>query len=69
MEKLKEFFQETSGCFSSARLIYIVWALGLFVTWALVSVKTGTMPELPESTIVILGLVAGGKVVQRFGEK
>jgi hypothetical protein len=63
-----QFFQDTDGKLSATRLVMIIWAFGVLIVWGFVTLKTGTLTELPNSVVEILGIVLTGKVVQKFGE-
>lgn len=67
--KLGEFVQDNSGGLSSMRLIFLTWGLGLFLVWAGISIRTGTLQPLPDSLIILTLGISGTKAVQRFGEK
>ena len=61
--------QDNSGGASSARVLLLIWGVGVLIIWAYICVKTGALAALPsEAVMVILGLSAS-KTVQRFGEK
>jgi hypothetical protein len=54
---------------SATRLAFLLWAIGVLIVWACVSLATKSLLALPESVVTILGILMGGKAVQRFGEK
>ncbi len=54
---------------SATRIGFLLWVVGLFGVWAYASVRAGALQSVPESVTTILGLLTGGKVVQRFAEK
>lgn len=58
--------------FSSSRLLASSWGLGVLVVWIVTSVistsKGGGLQPIPESVVTILGILVGGKTLQRFGE-
>ena len=69
--KILEFLQEDSGALSSTRLLFLIWGIGGFVLWVLVSLRLtppGFAPLSWEYIGVVLSL-GGVKVVQKFGEK
>lgn len=68
MSRLGEFFQEANGSFSSSRLAFLLWAIGTLVVWILTSVKAGALQPIPESALMILGMLMTGKVVQKWAE-
>jgi hypothetical protein len=55
--------------FSAMRLALLLWVVGVLAVWIYASLQAGTLQPIPESVITILGLLAGGKAVQRFGER
>lgn len=54
---------------SATRLAMLLWALSVLVVWIVISVRTNVPASIPESVVTILGIVLGGKAIQRFGEK
>lgn len=60
--------REKKGKVSSSRVLLLVWGVGIFVVWTLVSIINRNIAEIPESVVTILGILSGSKVVQRFGE-
>lgn len=68
MENISTFLEDNNGGFSATRLAFLLWVVGLLVIWLLAFFKTGAMPEIPTSVLTLLGILMGGKVVQRFGE-
>ncbi|RMF58914.1 MAG: hypothetical protein D6748_07535 [Calditrichaeota bacterium] len=69
MTRLAEFLQEKNGNFSSTRLAFLLWVLGTLFVWIFISIKNLTLQPLPESVIIIIGILMTGKVTQKFGEK
>jgi hypothetical protein len=68
--KWRQFFQDKANQeFSTTRLVRFIWATGVLVVWAVVSIVAKSVQSIPESVITILGLALGGKAVQRFGEQ
>ena len=63
------FLQGPDGIYSSNRLAFLTWTLGLFLVWAVLSFRTGTLQPIPESVAMVLGILMTGKVVQVFGER
>lgn len=66
--KILEFLQDDNGGFSATRLAFLLWVLGLLTIWLIASAKAGSLQAIPESVITLLGILMGGKVVQKFGE-
>ncbi len=69
MSKLAEFLQEKNGNFSSTRLAFLMWVLGTLIVWIIVSLQNSQLAPVPESIIIIFGILMTGKVTQKFGEK
>lgn len=67
--KIEEFLQKENGGFSSTRLAFLLWAVGVIIIWIVNSAKSGILQPVDGSVITIMGIVMGGKVVQKFGEK
>src|SRR5439155_9954120 len=68
--RLQQFVEDKKeGQFSAMRLAFLLWAVGVFAVWAYASISAGELRGIPESVVTILGLLAGGKVVQRYGER
>ncbi|MDR3563583.1 MAG: hypothetical protein P4N59_19415 [Negativicutes bacterium] len=63
------FLQEADGGFSATRLGFLLWVIGTIIVWAVCSIKTATLLEIPSSVQVIIGILMTGKVVQKYGEK
>jgi hypothetical protein len=69
MSNLSSFLEDNSGGFSSTRLAFLLWVVGVLVIWLYTSVQSCALVKIDDSVIVILGILMGGKTVQRFGEK
>lgn len=67
--KIEEFLQQEDGGFSSTRLAFLIWAVGVLVIWIISSLKNSALQPIDSTVITILGILMGGKVVQKFGEK
>ena len=65
----KEFLEDNNGGFSAMRLSLLIWILGVLVVWVRVSWHNGVLQAIPDPIVAILGILVGGKSVQRFGEK
>lgn len=66
---LKTVLQDNSGGLSSTRLSMLLWVVGVFVVWAAISVTNKALQDLPDSVLVLFGILITGKVTQRFGER
>jgi hypothetical protein len=62
------FIREENGKLSSSRLLLMIWGGGVFLIWAISSLKSATLQTIPDSVITVVGLCLGAKTVQRFGE-
>lgn len=68
LKGISSFVREKDGKVSSSRLLFLIWGVGIFLTWAYISYQTKNLQPIPESVVTILGILAGTKAVQRFGE-
>lgn len=67
---LSEFVKEkATNKLSASRLLLLLWGIGVLIIWAITSLKTGVLATIPDSVVTVLGIVVGGKTIQRFGEK
>lgn len=66
--RFAEFFQENNGNFSATRLAFLLWSLGVFVVWSIVSIRVQALQTPPPEVMEIIGILMTGKVVQKFGE-
>ena len=71
MKRLTEFLQEDNGGLSSTRLLFLVWGLGGFIVWTLLSLRMvpPAFAILPLEYVGVVLSLGGVKVVQKFGEK
>lgn len=73
MENIKvvQFLQDERGQFSSTRLAFLLWTIGLLVVWVFGSLSNpgGTLLEIPNSVIIIISAFMAGKVIQKHAEK
>jgi hypothetical protein len=69
MSKNSGFLQDDSGNLSSTRLALLLWVIGVLVIWGAASLKTGELKAIPDSVTTVIGLLMGGKVMQKFGER
>ncbi len=65
---LGSFIREENGKLSSSRLLMMLWGGGIFVVWAIASLKGEALQAIPDSVLTVIGIFVGGKTVQRFGE-
>lgn len=61
--------EDNSGGFSAMRLGFLLWLVGVLAVWIFQSVSTQTVVQIDSSVVTIVGLLAGSKAVQRFGEE
>ena len=66
--KFAEFFQENNGTLSATRLAFLIWAFGVLVVWGIPSIRHEKLEPIPESVVVVIGMLMTGKVVQKFSE-
>ncbi|NJM58923.1 MAG: hypothetical protein HC857_18045 [Synechococcales cyanobacterium RU_4_20] len=65
---LDGFIRENTGKLSSSRLLILLWGGGVFLIWAVSSLRAEMLQPIPESVITVVGVLIGAKTVQRFGE-
>ncbi|MBU0700197.1 hypothetical protein KKE26_02715 [bacterium] len=68
--KILQFLQDEKGMFSSTRLVFIIWGIGVFVVWAIVSIRSTTpgLVQIDTNMMLVLLSLMTGKAVQKFGE-
>lgn len=66
--QVSEFLQEAEGGFSATRLVFIIWSLGALLMWMVMSFYKGTLQPVDPAVATILGILMGGKTLQRFAE-
>lgn len=55
---------------SSIRALMLIWNIGIFIIWSMISVYKQELQIIPESVVTIIVLITFGKVTQKiFGEK
>ncbi len=69
MSKSTGFLQDDNGNLSSMRLAFLLWVVGVLVIWGVASLKAGELKIIPDSVTTIVGVLMGGKVMQKFGEQ
>ncbi len=70
-EKLKQAFQDgATDKIDAMRIAFLFWSVLVFFVWAFATYRhSWVLQPIPDSVVTVLGLLAGGKAVQRFGEK
>lgn len=63
-----EFLQEDNGGFSSTRLAFLIWVLGVLIVWMYDSIQSGALQKIDNSVVTLIGVLMTGKVVQKFKE-
>jgi hypothetical protein len=65
--KIFEFFQDDNGIYSSTRLAFLLWVIGVLVVWCIKSIQCPglELANIPGSILTILGILASGKVIQK----
>jgi hypothetical protein len=61
--------EDNAGGLSSMRAAMLAWLAALGATWVFVAIATRSLPDIPAGVLTFTGMLVGGKVVQRFGEK
>ena len=67
--KFSSFLEDESGGFSSTRLAFLLWVVGVLAVYIYQRVHSDRPVVIDGSVITIIGILMTGKVVQRFGEK
>jgi hypothetical protein len=57
-------FQDHAGNPSSSRSLMLLYGVGVFVIWAVASLKSTTLQEIPDAAITIFGILISGKTLQ-----
>ena len=70
MSNLSSFLEDNTGGFSSTRLAFLLWTIGVLATWIYASLSSTNcgLQKIDPSVVTILGILMGGKVSQRFFE-
>lgn len=66
---LLKIIEENSGELSTMRSITLIWFVGTLLTWIVLSIYNVQLMPIPESILALLGVLIGGKVVQRKFEQ
>jgi hypothetical protein len=59
---------EVDGKPSTMRVLFFLWAIVVLAVWAVVSLRSGQVQDMPTSLAAILATFAGSKAVQSFAE-
>jgi hypothetical protein len=51
------------------RCLLVCWGVVVLVAWVIVTLRTGSLADLPGGVLGILTALIGAKAAQRFGEK
>lgn len=62
---MTQFFKDNKNQLSSMRLALILWAVGTFGIWAGISIATLSVQPVPAEVTAIIGVLAGGKAIQK----
>ena len=70
MINISEFLKDDTHNFSSTRLVFFVWSMGVLVMWILscISATPIELQSIDPSIQTLLGILMSGKVIQKFGE-
>lgn len=68
MNSLFSFLEDTSGGFSSYRLVLVCWSAILMIVWGYTCIITGTIVDIPGGVVTVTGMILAGKVAQRYTE-
>ena len=65
---MKQFFQDSDGHYSSMRLVMLLTVFVIMGGWLFVTIKTGSLPDIPMGVAGLVALVIGGKGWQNHVE-
>ena len=65
----REFLQGGDQGLSATRLAFLLWVVGVLVVWMADSISQGQLARIDYSVVSLIGILMGGKALQRFGEK
>lgn len=65
MKRMMEFLKETSGAFSSVRLVMLLWSIGILVVWAWLSIANNQFVPLDWTHAVALTGISFAKAMQK----
>ncbi len=68
ISRIFEFLQDEKGIFSSTRLVFIIWSIGMLVCWIIMSIEAKQFVPIPSEAMWILLSLMTGKAIQKFGE-
>ena len=60
--------EPTTQKISSARVLLLCWGFVVLIVWVVISLKNNELSKVDQSVVTIIGILTGGKAVQRFGE-
>lgn len=66
---MSSLLEDNAGGLSSIRAAMLAWLVAVGATWVFVAIATRSLPDIPGGVLTFTGMLVGGKVVQRFGEK
>lgn len=66
---IRKILSDDAGNLSSKRVLAVTWGLGVFIVWALVSVKKGEMAPLAWEHVGIVLSLSGVVAAGKWGEK
>lgn len=67
--KITTLLEDNSGGYSTMRLCLLMWVIGMLLVFIVGTAKNGWKPvDMPDSIMIGLGVLAGAKTVQRYGE-
>ena len=66
--RIFQFLQDEKGMFSSTRLVFLIWSIGMLACWIIISIGQQKFADIPDNAMWILLSLMTGKAVQKFGE-
>lgn len=66
---LVSMFSDNSDGISTIRVLLTLWCLCLTAAWVTAAFAKLAIPDIPNGTLTLTGMLVAGKVIQRFGEE
>jgi len=66
---LGDIFRDAFGQASSIRVLMVGYGAILGLGWLIETIKTGAMPAFPSGAWEVMGVLVGGKAVQKYAER
>jgi hypothetical protein len=68
MANLSQFLKDGTQNYSSTRFVLLAWYGVVGLIWSVVSLRAGALAVIPESVLILLGVVTAQKLGQNVTE-